>query len=180
MLWTYSDGGRKAAGFQGDAGDCVCRAIAIAAGKPYREVYNRLAQLNKEAGGKKSARDGVPRKVYDQYFLELGGVWTPTMRVGQGCKVHLRKSELPEGRLVCRCSGHMVAVIDGVAYDTHDPRRGGDRCVYGYWTLPAPAFHQCMAVTARGTQCLNHAQPECMYCTAHSKKVVDSCLHGGV
>jgi hypothetical protein len=28
MSWAYDDGGRKAAGFKGDAGDCVTRAIA--------------------------------------------------------------------------------------------------------------------------------------------------------
>ena len=33
--WQYNDGGRSAAGFSGKTGDCVCRAIAIATGKPY-------------------------------------------------------------------------------------------------------------------------------------------------
>jgi len=25
-------------------------------------------------------------------------------------------------------------VLDGVIHDTHDPSRGGRRCVYGYWS----------------------------------------------
>jgi hypothetical protein len=29
MKWVYDDGGCKAAGFGGDAGDCVARSIAI-------------------------------------------------------------------------------------------------------------------------------------------------------
>jgi hypothetical protein len=33
--FRYDDGGRKAAGFKGRAGDCVTRAIAIAAQLPY-------------------------------------------------------------------------------------------------------------------------------------------------
>lgn len=149
MTWTYSDGGRRAAGFRGDTGDCVTRAIAIATGKPYSEVYEGLhaqalgdrahmAKLQRHYGANArrhaSPRDGVPRRVYDAYLTGLGWRWTPTMRVGQGCTVHLRADELPAGRLVVRVSGHMCAVIDGVAHDIEDPRRDGTRCVYGYWT----------------------------------------------
>jgi hypothetical protein len=43
---------------------------------------------------------------------------------------------LPNGRLIARCSRHLVAVIDGVIHDTHDSSRDGTRCVYGYWTAP--------------------------------------------
>jgi len=63
-----------------------------------------------------------------------GWQWPPTMLIGQGCKVHLRAEELPAGRLVVSVSKHLVAVIDGVIQDTHDPSRNGTRCVYGYFT----------------------------------------------
>ena len=63
----------------------------------------------------------------------LGWQWTPTMRIGSGCKVHLRADELPAGRLVVSVSRHVVAVVDGVVHDTHDSTRGGSRCVYGYF-----------------------------------------------
>jgi hypothetical protein len=65
----------------------------------------------------------------------LGFVWTPTMTIGSGCRVHLRDGELPMGRLVVSVSKHATAVIDGVIHDTHDPARGGTRCVYGFWKL---------------------------------------------
>lgn len=55
------------------------------------------------------------------------------MKVGTGCRVHLRDGELPEGRLIVRVSGHLVAVINSVIHDTHDPSREGTRCVYGYF-----------------------------------------------
>ena len=42
MTWTFDDGGRAAAGYKGNAGDCVVRAIAIASGGPYSEVYKDL------------------------------------------------------------------------------------------------------------------------------------------
>ena len=47
MDFVFHDGGRAFAGYRGTTGDCVTRAIAIATGKPYQEVYdalNRLAQ----------------------------------------------------------------------------------------------------------------------------------------
>lgn len=70
-IWRYNDGGRRDAGFKGDAvGDCVTRAIAIAS-----------------------------------------------------------------NGLVARVSKHLCAVKNGVVLDTHDPTRGGTRCVYGYFEL---------------------------------------------
>ena len=48
MEFIYDDGGRAAAGFKGKTGDCVTRAIAIATGRPYREVYDRLNEIAQE------------------------------------------------------------------------------------------------------------------------------------
>lgn len=45
MRWQFNDGGRSEAGFPGDTGDCVCRAIAIATDQPYAEVYAELTTL---------------------------------------------------------------------------------------------------------------------------------------
>ena len=133
-----NDGGRADAGFLGEARDCVTRAIAIATGKPYREVYDAMNELAKRERPRKSKRSssrlGVHRKTYEPYLLSQGWLWTPTMQVGAGCTVHLRPDELPGGRLVVAVSRHLTAVIDGVIHDTHDPSRGGTRCVYGYYT----------------------------------------------
>jgi len=81
-----------------------------------------------------SARDGVRRVVYESYLKKLGWHFVPCMTIGSGCKVHLKKSELPAGRIICRLSKHMAAVIDGVLYDTYDCSREETRCVYGYFT----------------------------------------------
>ena len=139
----YHDGGRAAAGYKGDVGDCVARAIAIASELPYAQVYEALAAGTgaQRAGkhGKKraaSARNGIntTRQWFKDYMLSLGFVWHATMHIGSGCKVHLRADELPAGRLVCSLSKHYAAVINGVLYDTSDCSRDGTRCVYGYWT----------------------------------------------
>lgn len=143
--FVYDDGGREAAGFRGSAGDCTCRAIAIATGRPYKEVYDRLNELGKgerltkRRTSRSSARTGVHKATIRKYMEEMGWVWTPTMLIGQGCKVHLRTDELPAGRIICSVSKHIVAVVDGVIHDTHDCSREGTRCVYGYWQAPDAA-----------------------------------------
>lgn len=47
MKYMFNDGGRLAAGFKGQAGDCACRAIAITTGEPYLTVYRALNVLTK-------------------------------------------------------------------------------------------------------------------------------------
>ena len=152
MRFVYNDGGRKDAGFKGSTRDCVTRAIAIITQKPYREVYNALNNLSEEVNkrGHKLikteygysykkiswARTGVIKSVYEKYLKSLGYVWVPTMKIGSGCKFHLNEKELPKGRLIVRVSKHLTAVIDGVIYDTFDPSRNGQRCVYGYFYKP--------------------------------------------
>lgn len=134
-VWVFDDGGRAAAGFRGEAGDCVVRAIAIATGSDYAWVYAELAARQKALGKPNSARNGVSKKAYRPFLEdELGWTWTPTMRIGSGTTVHLDADELPEGRIIVRLTRHLAAVVDGVIHDTHDPSRGGTRCVYGYWT----------------------------------------------
>lgn len=143
IKFKYNDGGRAAAGYKGHTGDCVCRAIAIATGKPYQEIYDALAEGNvsqrKTKHSKKprqrTAANGINtrRKWFNDYMQSLGFKWVPTMLVGQGCKVHLRSDELPKGRLVVNVSKHFTTMIDGVINDTYDPSRMGKRCVYGYY-----------------------------------------------
>jgi hypothetical protein len=142
--YQYNDGGRADAGYKGDTGDCVTRAVAIASGKPYQEIYEVMAHGNatqrktkqtRDSMTKRSARNGVytQRKWFKDYMKSIGFKWTPTMLVGSGCKVHLKKDELPDGRLVAMVSKHCVAMIDGIINDLYDCSRDGTRCVYGYW-----------------------------------------------
>jgi hypothetical protein len=141
MKLVIDDGGRKLAGYEGATGDCVCRAISIATQKPYQEVYEKLFEgsrqlkLLRERGH--SPRNGVMRKVYDKYLKSLGWVWTPTMQIGSGCKVHLKSDELPKETIIVRLSKHLATVINGELHDTYDCSRNGTRCVYGYYKQKA-------------------------------------------
>lgn len=175
MKVIFNDGGRKAAGYEGLAGDCVARSIAIVAQLPYQQVYDALAEVNaitpqsksrRKRGrhlGRRTAAHGIFTQSvhFKRYMKSLGFVWTPTMGIGTGCKVHLAKGELPMGRLIVKVSRHYTAVIDGVIHDTFNPQRSdswsfepdvgqalkpnqgrnvngvwtkvGGRCVYGFW-----------------------------------------------
>lgn len=139
MQWIYDDGGRAAAGFHGTARDCVCRAIAIATGQPYQEVYSELNRrgktepIGRRKQGKSNARSGIYTYTERNYLASLGWKWMPTMRIGQGCRIHLNAAELPRGRLIMSLSRHLTAVIDGVIHDIYDPSRNKTRCVYGYY-----------------------------------------------
>jgi hypothetical protein len=152
--WEKDDGGREAAGFpddgEGGVGDCVCRAIAIATGKPYREVYDALvagyahyaktsrsreAKLIRE-GRKRCGADRLPdhgcsNEVSGPYLKSIGWQYTaiPNKRT-----VRLRADELPPGRLIVDIDRHYLAVIDGVIRDTFDSGRSGRRSINGYWT----------------------------------------------
>jgi hypothetical protein len=149
MMWVLDDGGRAAAGFKGAARDCTCRAIAIASGLAYMDVYTALnAAAKTERPDKKgrvsSARNGVRRKTIRRFLLDRGWRWVPTMAIGGGATVTLCEEDLPMGRLIVSVSRHMTCVIDRVVFDTFDPQRGGiemkdgvrritRRCVYGYF-----------------------------------------------
>ena len=139
MNFIYNDGGRVKAGFKGEADDCVCRAIAIATQKPYKEIYNLIVDFGKKERITKNnktrshPRTGVNKKTTRKIMEYLGWKSIPTMQLGTGCTVHLRKNELPSGRLIVSVSKHLTCVIDGTIYDTHDCSRNNNRCVYGYY-----------------------------------------------
>ena len=151
--FIYDDGGRAKAGYKGKTGDCVTRAIAIATEQDYKTVYQTLTDLanqhklnkndfvakrmRKAKSGSlysSSVRYGCDKVIYKPYLLSIGWSWKPTMLVGQGCKVHLHKDELPsKGKFILSLSRHLAAYIDGVLHDTYDCARNGTRCVYGYF-----------------------------------------------
>ena len=145
VVFQRHDGGRAAAGFTGLTGDCACRAIAIATGRPYREVYDLINAYAKRERtgtrkrGRSNARTGVYSATADRLLRrEYGATWTPTMTIGSGTTVHVRADELPAtGAHVLRLSKHFAAYVDGVLYDTADPSREGTRAVYGFWTVPS-------------------------------------------
>ena len=127
MTFQYNDGGRKAAGFKGIAGDCVVRSICIALNLDYKTTYKQLAQANKDYGNEKSARNGLSKKVYIPFLTQHGWVWRSAPKF-DGRKA--RCADMPKGIVIARQAHHLVAVIDGVPNDIGNPSH---KMVYGYW-----------------------------------------------
>lgn len=114
----------------------MCRAICIAARRDYKEVAKFINECARtEMRRRSTIGSGIASPTTSLIMMRLGFKWVPTMKIGGGCRVHLRADELPGGRIIARCSHHVVAVIDGVCHDNHDPTRGGRRAVYGYWIV---------------------------------------------
>ena len=133
MEWIDNDGGRtKLAGFKGRAGDCVARAISIAAPLGYDVVYR---QLKDRMGLGQTPRNGVPRKIYAPFIKELGGRWIPLHKIGQ--KDIFRVKNVAEfyhdKRVIVRCRKHVFAMIDGVVHDTWNQHE--EKMVYGVWVF---------------------------------------------
>ena len=123
--------------------------MAIATDLTYQEAYDLINAYSKDEKpskrrrGKSSSRTGVHAVTFKKVMADLGWEWTPTMQIGSGCTVHVKKDESPEGRLILRLSRHMAAFIDGELHDSFDSSRNGTRCVYGYWKElenPDPSF----------------------------------------
>jgi hypothetical protein len=133
------DGGRITAGFKGTKtiGDCVCRAITIAAEQPYAKTHADLSDFGWSTRQDRYSwrdKDGLiipgamARWLERQYIEPLGLVWRPLPAVkGQP---RPRPRDLLEGRLIASMRRHLVAVVDGVVYDTWDSL---DQPVYGYY-----------------------------------------------
>lgn len=142
IKFVVDDGGRAAAGYKGFTGDCFVRAVAIASGRTYQEVYDRtnywasFERRVKSRRGVSNARTGVHMVTAKKVVEEFGGRWTPIMGIGTGTTVHARADELPPvGRHVLRLSKHFAAYVEGELRDTYDSSREGTRAVYGYWTF---------------------------------------------
>lgn len=117
--YKWDDGGRSLYGFVGMTGDCVTRSIAIATGLAYRDIYQAL----KDRYGS-SPRKGVPRSIYGPYLSEKG--WQ--MFTVANPTVSVEDFNFPEGSSIALIQdaygrkSHLCAVVDGVLYDTWDPR----------------------------------------------------------
>lgn len=152
--YQYDDGGRAAAGYKGKTGDCGCRAVAIATGKPYGDVYGALYAIAKSWKGnsrkakairaKPSPRNGLSPDVLDAFMASIG--WRCEM-------VKARLHRLPawaytpmrEGipGVVLYVRGHFTALVDETIRDIWDcrmTRENGECGVDEDWRPAEPKF----------------------------------------
>ncbi len=137
MDFIWNDGGRATSGFVGSAGDCVTRAVAIATGLAYRDVYSTIGKRTA-----KSPRGGVETSAAEAYLSELG--WT-SHRVDEVLfePAFLYKGIIPKGVVIVdlvrgrRRSGHYCCLVDHVVHDTWNPMDDGIYDVVQYFLPPA-------------------------------------------
>lgn len=126
--FKLSDGGRSQSKRPRQKNDCVVRAIALAFERPYDEVYALLAAEGRACGRATSHLITnswlSERAKYRSFPAEKG---QPRMNLARFAEEH------PRGRFVAKMAGHVVAVIDGVVFDTIMPRMTA--CVYCAWTI---------------------------------------------
>ncbi len=129
MDFVWNDGGRAACGFVGTTGDCVTRAIAIATGTVYREIYDKLGQASQ-----KSPRTGIATDVVAGFLAEKE--W----QISPGLERPFDVNWLPKGVVIVhlaknnRRGQHLTTVIDRVVHDTWDPSMDADYIVQSFWT----------------------------------------------
>jgi len=141
MTFQYDDGGRYAAGFHQPAvaGDCITRAAAIAAGRPYAETHEGLTAAARlfSLFPLRSADHGVPAFALGRWMRRSGFRWVRAKGVGLG------DPRFARGRYIVIAAikgmrrglwpvGHAFAVVDGAIRDTFDPR-GLNLQIVGYW-----------------------------------------------
>lgn len=153
MNFIYSTGGREKYFKALNVGDCVTRAICLATGKDYLEVYKRLKELAKAESTKKhqkqsSVRDGVFGETYKKYLKEIGWQKVATIKKGSPERMHLTEEEIPDGVFIAQLSRHLVCVKDKVIYDTYNSSIkeyydefgnlviNDKRVIYSYWVKP--------------------------------------------
>lgn len=114
--FVFCDGGRGAAGFTGFVGDCVTRAIAIATGEMYRSVWDEVRKATGKYPG-----DGVTDRVWIPLVKRRGFVEVKGVTGDQ-----FDPADYAEGVFILRIRPagrgrtHLVAVINGMIFDTWD------------------------------------------------------------
>ena len=134
IRWNYNDAGYEK--YKNELpNDSYTRAIAIALNLSYKDAYNLIDEyIQKEELDEvyvNNCRLEVVKDVVKKILKDRGWEYVSKMKFGQGCRVHLKKEELPSGTIIAQISKGLTAVIDGVIQNVYDVSRNSTRCVYG-------------------------------------------------
>jgi hypothetical protein len=135
----FCDGGRELAGYKGDAGDCVTRAISTAIAwesdsryeyeKHRSELMKRMSSWRKKSRSRKakatksnSVRNGTPKEVYRPYLEDLGWERVSLVKFGDPTRKEMVKEDIPDGVVILEVRKHLVACAHHTVFDTWDCR----------------------------------------------------------
>ena len=107
-------------------GDCVKRAITLAARMDYMEVQRELNRYKKVTGAATFNSDYNPHK-YVENVLHARKLSFPAERGKPRMTAREFSRTHPYGRYILNMAGHWSCCIDGDIYDTWDC---SDKCVY--------------------------------------------------
>lgn len=128
--FIYDDGGRARYFSTRTHNDNLPRAIAIASGRDYREVYDALCAFTGD-----SPRRGIAKTPLKNFMRCNGFVWRGVQRFGMCKSVLLTPANIPtQGRIICKAARDYFAIIDGVIRDTEDfTQHTPPPAIFGYW-----------------------------------------------
>lgn len=124
---------------KGSKGDCQVRALTTATGMPYDAAWGLLYRIQGELKHcaftiVHSLTAGDPRLGVKRSLPFPAVKGKPRMTGAEFCRKH------PKGRYILRMAHHVVAVKDGVLFDTGDTSRA---CVYTAWEVDPAPVHTC-------------------------------------
>lgn len=97
-------------------GDCVIRAICKVLGKDWEDVYIGLCYEGLIYNDMPSAN-----YVWGMYLRKYGFIQNSVPSTCPDCISVMKFAEdHPKGRYLLACQNHVVAVVDGIYYDTWD------------------------------------------------------------
>ena len=109
-------------------GDCVIRALTKLTGKEWPQVFDELIPIAKEY---QCMPNNKP--CYETYLKQNGFTYKGISNK-KGTKrptVDRFAKDNPEGLYFLIVANHVVAVVDGIYYDTWE---SGSKSLYGYWS----------------------------------------------
>ena len=108
-------------------GDCVIRALTKVLNKSWIEVFDELLPIAREVQTMPNTNP-----VYEKYLqnkgFEYNGVSNKKGRKRPTIEEFAKSHR--EGTYIVRVAHHLVAVVDGLYYDTWN---SGKKSMYGYW-----------------------------------------------
>lgn len=119
-------------------GDCVIRALTVATGKPYEEVYKELFDISLKTGYILNEK-----RVEDKLLEKYGFVKHKQPRKSDGRKFTIGEIDglvsglyfsNPAPVVVIRCAHHLTVVVGDRLVDTWDCR---GKCISNYYTISA-------------------------------------------
>lgn len=97
-------------------GDCVIRAISIATGLTWEEVYDDICDLGRDMYDMPSSN-----AVWGEYLSRIGFMRSQLPNTCPMCyTVRQFAYDHPHGSFILGTGSHVIAIIDGDYYDTWD------------------------------------------------------------